>query len=148
MTEAELMEEVRRMCEALRLDVFHVRDSRGSWGPGFPDLVIAGTRILFRECKSHHGSLQPDQRRWGSKIQRGGGDWCVWRPRDLADGTIAAQLTAISPLSIAAKCTDRTALSPLARARISSSMYVYMRLRSDDRNSRPNLARRASLYPS
>jgi len=102
MTEAELMERVRRMCDALQLHAFHVRDSRGSWGPGFPDLVIAGPRgLLFRECKSRDGVLQPDQRRWGSVIAKGGGDWCVWRPRDLQDGTIGRQLAAISRLHVA-----------------------------------------------
>lgn len=91
------MESIRAMCKDLRLDVFHAHDSRRSWGPGFPDLVVVGPRaILYRECKGRDGVLQPLQRRWGSRITRAGGDWQVWRPRELADGTIARQLKAIA----------------------------------------------------
>lgn len=97
MTEAEVMEAVRGQCASLGLLAFHVRDSRRSWGPGFPDLVIAGPGgVLFREAKNERNSLSPDQRRWGSVLTRAGADWAPWRPRDLVSGVIAEQLAAIS----------------------------------------------------
>jgi hypothetical protein len=97
MNEAELMEEVRAACKQLGLHAFHARDSRGSWGPGFPDLVIAGPGgILYRECKGRDGVLQPNQRQWGSVITRAGGNWRVWRPRDLTGHAIMNELLAIA----------------------------------------------------
>jgi hypothetical protein len=97
MTEDQLMEEIRALCSDLRLHVFHVRDSRRSWGPGFPDLVIAGPGgILFREAKNARNSLSPEQRQWGSVLTRAGADWSTWRPRDLLDGTIGRQLARIA----------------------------------------------------
>jgi hypothetical protein len=57
--------------------------------------VIVGVKILFRELKTRDGELEPDQRRWGSRITRTGGDWAVWRPADWHTGVIRRQLTAI-----------------------------------------------------
>lgn len=76
----------------------HVRDSRRGGGmPGWPDWVIIGPGgILYRELKAEHGIVEPDQRRMGALISRAGGDWDVWRPRDLFSGVILLQLTAIS----------------------------------------------------
>ena len=96
MTEAELQRLVADACAALRIAHYHCHDSRRS-EPGFPDSVMVGTGILYRELKSAAGELRPDQRRWGSRLERAGGDWCVWRPRDWDDGTIMWQLAAIAP---------------------------------------------------
>jgi hypothetical protein len=96
MTEAELQDRVRAMCDALGLVVRHVRDERGNWLQGWPDLDILGTRLIHRELKSMRGQLTGDQRRVGAKLTRAGQDWAVWRPVDLLDGTIARKLTAIS----------------------------------------------------
>lgn len=96
MTEANLMEMIRQMCRLLGVDAFHVHDSRRSWGPGFPDLVmVGGSGILYRECKGSDGVLRPEQRRWGAVITRAGGDWAVWRPCDLQSGVIRRQLEGI-----------------------------------------------------
>jgi hypothetical protein len=97
MTEDELQALVAVACASLGLAHYHTRDSRRS-EPGFPDSVIIGTAILFRELKSRDGILRPEQRRWGSRITRAGGDWCVWRPRDWEDDTIQAQLLRIAPV--------------------------------------------------
>jgi VRR-NUC domain len=103
MTEAEVMEKIRVMCFDLRLLVFHAHDSRRSWGPGFPDLVIVGPNgILFVEVKNATNSLRVDQRRWGSAINRAGGMWAIWRPAELVNGTIARRLAAIAELKEAA----------------------------------------------
>ena len=84
MSEAELMEAIRRICTDLRLHAFHATDSRRSWGPGFPDLVIAGIGgCIYRECKTERGVLSPQQQRWAEVLQASGQRWAVWRPRHL-----------------------------------------------------------------
>jgi hypothetical protein len=95
MSEAELQRLVADLCAQLGLHHYHTHDSRGSEG-GFPDSVIVGTAILFREIKSRDGVLKPAQRRWGSRIERSGGNWAVWRPVDWYSGVIRLQLEAIS----------------------------------------------------
>lgn len=100
LTEAELQTEVFWLCEQNGLKVQHIPRADRTWLPGWPDLVIFGTGILWRELKSHTGILYPHQRRVGSLITAGGGDWCVWRPRDLVDGTIERQLRAICAQSL------------------------------------------------
>ena len=99
MTETELMEAIRAMVTDLNLHAFHPADSRRSWGPGFPDLVIAGIGgCIYRECKTEAGSLSPEQRRWGYVLQASGQRWAVWRPRHLADGTIGRELAAVAAI--------------------------------------------------
>jgi hypothetical protein len=95
MPESELQGNVIEMCRLLGYPVFQVLNSRGM-SPGWPDLVILGrTRILYREIKSETGSLTPEQRRIGQAIQSAGGDWAVWRPRDLVTRAIQDQLRLI-----------------------------------------------------
>ena len=97
MTEAELLGRVRELCKDYRLYYFHCRDSRGSSGAGFPDLVIAGQRgVIFAELKSSAGSLTPDQRGWGSVLRKAGERWVVWRPADLDNGVITEALESLS----------------------------------------------------
>jgi hypothetical protein len=88
---------VRRLMKDLDLWGYHTRYSAGS-EKGWPDWVIIGRKILYRELKTEHGSLTPEQRAVGSRITRAGGNWAVWRPRDLLHGTIARQLTEIAAL--------------------------------------------------
>ena len=104
MSEAQLQSAVRRLCGDLGLAVEHVEDSLNgrTWLPGMPDLVIFGKEILFRELKNSGNSLSPKQRRVRAIIVAAGGDYAVWRPMDLLDGTIARQLTAISRLETVA----------------------------------------------
>jgi hypothetical protein len=97
MSETELQEHIRTLVKSYRLEAQHIFDSRRCWCVGYPDLTVIGPRgILFRELKSESGDLTPAQRRIGSKITTAGGDWCVWRPRDLLDRTIHRQLEAIA----------------------------------------------------
>ena len=86
---------VRKLMADLRLEGMHVRNSVGS-RRGFPDWEIWGNRILWRELKSERGTLTVDQRRVGSLITKAGGDWAVWRPQHLVDGTIARQLARVA----------------------------------------------------
>ena len=97
MPEAELMEAIRAMVRDLGLTAFHAADSRRSWGRGYPDLTIAGRGgCIWRECKTEAGSLSPEQRQWGEVLKLGGGNWRVWRPRDLVDGTIGRELATLA----------------------------------------------------
>lgn len=99
---------VRRLMKDLGLEGYHTRNSIGS-RRGFPDWEIWGTRIIHRELKTERGVLSVDQRHVGSLITKGGGDWCVWRPRDLLDGTIARQLARIAFREAALWRTSRNA---------------------------------------
>lgn len=102
MTEAELQRLVAEACARLGLLCYHTYDSRRSQ-PGYPDCTIVGTRLIHRELKSARGTLTPEQRRWGSRINRAeGGDWAVWRPVDWYNGVIKAQLLAIARPAVAA----------------------------------------------
>lgn len=95
MTEAQLQEAVRKLCRLLGVLAFHAHDSRRSWGPGFPDLVLAGPGgILFRELKSATGDTSAQQDLWGWTLCKAGADWAVWRPADLRE-RIPRELAAI-----------------------------------------------------
>lgn len=100
MNETQLREKVRRLCQLAGVVVQYYPDSRRCWQPGWPDLELLGTAILHRELKRQSGSPTPEQWRVGELIERAGGRWGVWRPSDLYDGTIAAQVARISPLPL------------------------------------------------
>jgi hypothetical protein len=96
MTENELFEKIREWCDELGLWSYHphnpLRDNKG-----WPDLVIIGSKVLYRELKSADGILSADQGEVGWLLKRAGQDWAVWWPMDLANGNIRAQLEAITP---------------------------------------------------
>jgi hypothetical protein len=104
MTEAELQEHVRILARDLGLYHFHVHDSRRSQG-GWPDSVIVNLitgRILYRELKTQAGQLTSEQKALGYALTAGGHDWQVWRPADLLDGTIQAQLCDLAGVTVRA----------------------------------------------
>lgn len=86
---------LRKLMKDFGLYGYHAHTSNRS-APGWPDWVIVGNRIIYRELKTEHGSLSPAQRDVGARITRAGGDWAVWRPRDLISGTIARQLADVA----------------------------------------------------
>lgn len=101
MTEAELMTEIRGLVDEYELQAFHESDSRRSWGKGFPDLVIAGPGgCIYRECKTEHGSLSPEQREWKRVLQASGQRWALWRPTQLVNGTIETELAAVASIQL------------------------------------------------
>jgi hypothetical protein len=91
MPEAELQQLVAKMCAWLGLPHFHVLNSKGMQ-KGWPDSVIIGTRVLYRELKSEYGQLSPEQTAVGYQLKAAGADWAVWRPRDWLSGEIEKQL--------------------------------------------------------
>lgn len=88
---------VQTACLGLGLGFMHVRDSRKQPDArGWPDYVITGSRVIFREYKSPGDTLRPDQRYWRGQLQRAGADWAIWTAADLIDGTIMRELTALA----------------------------------------------------
>ena len=83
-TERELLDAVRDACRWAGLLCYHTHDSRRS-EPGWPDLVVVGKSVLYRELKSDRGRLTPDQRTWLDRLSQAGADADVWRPDDWPD---------------------------------------------------------------
>jgi len=96
LTEQQLQDLVMAMCRALGLYAYHTYNSR-KCAPGFPDLVIIGERVLWRELKSWQPSRRPTsaQLKVLSGLSHAGQDVAVWRPADWFSGRIKAQLMAI-----------------------------------------------------
>jgi hypothetical protein len=96
LTEAQLQALIFAMCRTLRLYVYHTRDSRGSVR-GFPDLVIIGRRVLWRELKGWKPTSRPtrEQAKVLNDLRRAGQDAGLWRPADWFSGRIVAELTAL-----------------------------------------------------
>ena len=98
MTERELQEQVRLMCAQLGLYHYHPHDSRRSEA-GWPDSSIINLRtgrLIFRELKSQTGCQSPAQKVMAYAMIAGGHDYAVWRPADLLDGSIGAELAALA----------------------------------------------------
>jgi hypothetical protein len=93
---ANLQQSITDLCKLLGLDCFHVRNARGM-APGWPDLVIVGSHVLYRELKTETGVLSAEQKRVGARLAGAGADWAVWRPRDLRSGVIERQLRQLTP---------------------------------------------------
>lgn len=97
MTEAELVAAVLDEAGRLGLMAHHCPDSRRCRGPrGFPDLVVLGRRgVIFAECKSSNGETNWHQDLWIWLLKKTT-DVAIWRPADLADGTIKQALENIA----------------------------------------------------
>jgi hypothetical protein len=91
---------VRKLIADLGLFGYHPKNSKGSQA-GWPDWVIIGRAgILYRELRTEHGTVSADQRHVGELITRAGGNWGVWRPRQLLDGTIARELAGLAAIQL------------------------------------------------
>jgi len=71
-----------------------LHSTRCEGSPGLADLIIIGPGgILFRECKPHPGAHpSPAQTAWKYAILGAGGDWALWTPQSVSDGTMAEDL--------------------------------------------------------
>lgn len=92
----QLLDRIINRCDQLGLMVYHNPESIRAQ-PGFPDLVIVGRRILYREVKTGSGRLSPTQTTWRYKILAAGGDWRLWMPGDWAGDQIERELKSIMP---------------------------------------------------
>ena len=94
MTEDQLQAAVLDLCKLRGLLAYHTHDSRRSQ-PGFPDLVIAGSRgHLFRELKGSRGRTSTAQANWLYRLGASG-DAAIWTPADLRSGRIQKELEGI-----------------------------------------------------
>lgn len=94
MTERSLQASIIELCKLFGLKWYHTYDSRRS-NMGWPDLVIYGSGILYRELKDATRKLTAHQVQCGDDLRRAGQDWAVWRPLDLQSGRIENELRAI-----------------------------------------------------
>ena len=95
MSEAELEIHVRALVKDLGLLWYHTHDSRHS-PRGFPDLVIVGRGVIYRELKTTKGKVSDDQAEWLHALVMAEQDACVWRPADLVSGLIGRKLAALA----------------------------------------------------
>lgn len=96
MLEAELDAEIVTRIKAYGLWSYHTHRSDRS-EPGFPDRVIVGTAVIYRELKKQDNYATAEQRRVMDLLRKAGQDVDVWKPADLLSGRIDQELRAISP---------------------------------------------------
>jgi hypothetical protein len=104
MSEDDLLGTVLDMASTLGIRTAHFRPAKTAqgWrtpvqgdGQGWPDLVLVGAKVLFRELKSARGVTSAEQKLWLASLTRAGQDAGVWQPADLRSGRILAELRAI-----------------------------------------------------
>jgi hypothetical protein len=93
-SEQQFQQAVIQLIRVLGLRWYHTADSRRS-NKGFPDLLIIGARVLYRELKTAKGRVTVEQHNWGADLKRAGQSWDVWRPEDLQSGRILRELREI-----------------------------------------------------
>lgn len=94
MTEADLLDAVRKLSLLTGWLFYHTHDSRRS-DSGWPDAVLINVRqrrILFVELKTRTGLLRPMQGVWLQALAAIGMETAVWRPEHWRDGTIERAL--------------------------------------------------------
>ena len=91
MSEDDLLASILDACARLRLRTAHFRPAwteRGyrtavsGDGKGFPDLVIAGRRVAYRELKVGRNKPTAEQDAWLAALTDAGQDAGVWRETD------------------------------------------------------------------
>lgn len=93
MTELELLQAVRAAAKSLRIRCCYT----GSPVTGFPDLVLIGRAVLFRELENGASEVTSVQLECLTELHIAGHDVAIWRPADWP-GRIFAELDAIRPL--------------------------------------------------
>jgi hypothetical protein len=104
MSEAELLSNITLgtrkrpgMCERYGLTWYHTHTSKFSVS-GFPDLVIAGRWVVYRELKRQKENPTKAQREWIAALEAAGADVGVWRPSDWLSGRVQSELAALAGL--------------------------------------------------
>lgn len=94
MLEEDLSQQVYALSQALGLLRYHTYRSQRS-EPGFPDEVLVGRKVLYRELKRAGKNPTTAQQKWLDKLAATGADVGVWRPEDLVSGRIQREMRAI-----------------------------------------------------
>jgi hypothetical protein len=96
LTETQLQNLVFALCNSMRLYCYHTFDSRRC-APGFPDLVIIGRRVLWRELKGWKPSSVPSRHQVEvlAGLRNAGQDAAIWKPAQWFSGQIRSELAAI-----------------------------------------------------
>jgi hypothetical protein len=105
MSEDDLLTSVLDLAKVLKLRSAHFRPARTAtgWrtavsgdGKGWPDIALAGRRLLVRELKDMRGKPTTDQALWIAALDRAGVDVGVWTPADWLSGRIEAQMREVA----------------------------------------------------
>jgi hypothetical protein len=106
MSEAELLGNITLgtrkrpgLCERYGLTWYHTYSSKKS-PSGFPDLVIAGRWVVYRELKRQAENPTKAQRDWIAALEAAGADVGVWRPSDWLSGKVQRELAALAGLKV------------------------------------------------
>lgn len=91
MRERDFGHQVEALASTLGLLYFHTFRSEHS-APGFPDYVIVGKKVLYRELKRTTGRVTPAQQHWLDRLAAAGQNATVWRPEDLLSGRILREM--------------------------------------------------------
>lgn len=100
MKEDALQAKVIAVARDLGFLAYHTHDSRRS-ERGWPDLVLVHPtrgRLLYRELKQEERYPTADQRKWLDALRVAGADVGVWRPLDLLEQRVHAELLAPQPV--------------------------------------------------
>lgn len=92
MTENDLLKTVIAKCDEHGLYYYHNSSWKTGRKAGWPDIVIIGHGMLYRELKSETGPVKTAQADTGRRIAAAGGNWGIWRPADLDSGRIDSEL--------------------------------------------------------
>lgn len=102
MTEAQLNSRVMYRAKKHGWRVLRLQRAviAGAWRTpatrGFPDLLLVGPRLMFRELKRELGRLDDDQVAWRDSLRAAGADWGLWRPSDLRTGKLEGELMSLT----------------------------------------------------
>jgi hypothetical protein len=89
-----LLAHTRKTIRDMNLWAYHTKRSDRS-DKGWPDLVIIGTKLIYRELKTEEGKLTPEQLDIIGRLEAAGQNVDVWRPTDWYSGRIIAELNDI-----------------------------------------------------
>jgi DNA-binding CsgD family transcriptional regulator len=103
---AHLTPAVLDLCQLLHLRVAHFRPALradGTWrtpvegnAEGFPDIVVVGTTVIWRELKTLGRKPTRKQLEWITDLRAAGQDADVWTGEDLLSGRVERELKAIT----------------------------------------------------
>jgi hypothetical protein len=98
MIEKEFLNEVYALCDKYGVMYFHQRDSRGTAGKGFPDLVLSGMgRTIFVEVKAdEYSTFSPEQTQWKYRLTASGEVYRIFYYADLKSGVVENVLKKIA----------------------------------------------------